>query len=211
MQNLTFQDEKGASRYNTLDQPPSYEALYAEASTPSSLNIIATRSTTTRLPNTSFLPCVVPRKQSLATTLRHHQLRLSRNIQTLRQRLRQPLHPRLPTLPPNPQHHPIRLPRLHRRPQPSLHLKSDLARRQRRRLDHADAPRHAHSANRRHGRANRLGPGFSRHLIRTHESLPSSLQCGFVPSDGAARCDSVDEGYDGEDRASGGEVATASA
>ncbi|GAB7326649.1 hypothetical protein MBLNU13_g10613t1 [Cladosporium sp. NU13] len=60
MHDLTFPDEKCPSRYSTPDKPPSYEALFATTSTPSSSFSIATRSTATQLPNTSFLPCVVP-------------------------------------------------------------------------------------------------------------------------------------------------------
>lgn len=175
MHNLTFSDEKSHSRYNTPDQPPSYDTLFATPSTPSLSNSIATRSTIVQPPNASLLPCVVPRKPSLAITLTKHELTHYRNIQTLRQRLRQPLHPRLPTLSPNPQHHPIRLPHLPRRPQPSLHLQPNPPKRQRRRLDHADVSRHAHSAVCRHGRTTRLGPGFCRDFVRAHESLSSSL------------------------------------
>lgn len=156
MHDLTFSDEKSHSRYNTPDQPPSYETLFATPSIPSSSNSIAIRSTVVQPPNPSFLPCVIPRKPSLAITLIKHKLTLSRNIQAFWQRLRQPLHPRLPTFPPKPRHRPIQLPRLPGRPQSSLHLKSDPAKRQRRRLDHANVPRHAHSAISRHGRTTRL-------------------------------------------------------
>ena len=175
MRNLTLSDEKSHSRYDTPDQPPSYETLFATPSTPSSSSPIATRSTIVQPPNTSFLPCVVPRKPPLAITLNKHRLTLFRNLQALRQRLRQPLHPRLPTIPPNPQHNPNRLPGVPRRPQPSLHLAPAPPKRQRRRLNHANVPRHAHSAVCRHGRTTRLGPGFSCDLVRTHKSLLAGL------------------------------------
>jgi hypothetical protein len=123
MDNLTVQDEKSISRYNTSDRPPSYEALFATTSTPSSFDPIATQSTAVQPSTVHFLPCVIPREFSPATLSEiKHNLTLSRNIQTLRQCLRQPFHQSIPTIPPNPQHNPIRLPRLPRRPQPSLHL-----------------------------------------------------------------------------------------
>lgn len=96
---LTIQDEKSASQYNTRDQPPSYEALFAAAPTPSSFNPIATQSTTIQSSNTSFLPCVVPRKQSLATTLK------TSPVKTL-QKYPNPSAAPTPAPSPAPTHHP---------------------------------------------------------------------------------------------------------
>jgi len=97
---FTFQDEKSYSRYNTPDQPPSYETLFATPSTPSSSNSIATRSTIVQQPTTNshFLPCVVPRKPSLAMSLHAH-------IDTL-QKYPNPLAAPMQALLREPTHHP---------------------------------------------------------------------------------------------------------